>query len=180
MTLKEVLIKIKQIFFKKTTKYRITEVVQIFVEYDNFLDMEHTNKDNMINEFKNKLQNILHELTKEFNIFNIKNKSKVNVDLIVDDNFLFYNNELAMDYQEFIITKDEKIEYLDFDKWLKEVCENKKDDIMFCNDHDGQGISFYINKNTPRYEFLVKILFDNFFKNKIYYNEYHVFRKIKN
>ncbi len=172
---------IKKYFFKENVKYNITEVVDIYIQYDDILNLNCSNiKDNFnrdleVVDFKCKLKIVLDKLSKDFHIINTKDKIEVDADFFLRNDFLFYNDKLAMNYQECIITKDKKSNYVDFDTWVKYVCKNKKEDILFCNDYDGQGITFYINKNTPRYKFLSKILFEFFFKNGIFYNESHVF-----
>ncbi|PHQ89600.1 MAG: hypothetical protein COB42_06600 [Sulfurimonas sp.] len=99
----------------------------------------------------------LSELTQEFNykIYRLNNDSILDISEIARKRFLFYSLEKEMLLQNFILQKT-YTSYTSLAHWG----ESDEDSLMIKNDDEGEGIYFYVSKDSKLHLWILQKLQD--------------------
>lgn len=175
---------IKRIFLKEKIEQTIvkTNFVSIFIEYKANI---HTNqyvgnvlycdydknfdKDVDIINFKNKLEIIFSTLLNQFKCSKLNGKV-ANIDMLLDDTFLFISIKGLIDFREYKFISNKKDIFKFKDDWLMAGTQRVVNDIVFRNDYDGEGLYFYVDKRSDSYNLLMNLLKGRFYFEENYIN----------
>jgi len=137
-------------------------IIGIGIDYSNICKNYNTmylDRDNTDFETKNCMKKIvawmgefLSELCEEFhfNIYKFNNKALVTIDEVASNRFLFFSLEKGITLQDYIVQK-EYTQYNDLATWS----QKKEDGLLIKNDEEGEGVYFYMDKNSQLYQWIL-------------------------
>jgi len=124
-----------------------------------YLDRDNTDRDTMqcMRKVMDWFTPFLSQLLSHFNynVYRLGNDSKLELGEIVRKRFFFYSLEKEIIAQTFLLQK-EHTHYDSLAKWG----EQSEDSLLIQNDEEGEGVSFYVTKDSDVHRWLLEKMKD--------------------